>query len=187
MVRDAENPVLFVAGNVGRNYFERQGYNVHEEFDYPVQNPTVRRAKHITRIITEQYVTGALTEVYLAYTSMESTLKLVPVALRLLPLNFEVMRREIGIADIKHDHSITYEPSLADVFDVLIPKYLKGVVYGALVEAFTSEQSARMTAMDSATTNADEMLRKLNLIYNRARQSAITQEISEIVGGAEAL
>ena len=89
--------------------------------------------------------------------------------------------------DERIDETLNYEPSPQAVFDILIPKYLKGIVYGALVEAFASEQSARMTAMDNATANADEMLQKLNLYYNRARQAAITQEISEIVGGAAAL
>jgi F-type H+-transporting ATPase subunit gamma len=87
----------------------------------------------------------------------------------------------------KIDESLSYEPSPKAVYDVLIPKYVKGIVYGALVQAFTSEQSARMTAMDSATANAEEMLQSLNLYYNRARQAAITQEITEIVGGAAAL
>ena len=88
---------------------------------------------------------------------------------------------------VKIDQKLDYEPSPSAVLDVLIPSYIKGIIYGTFVEAFTSEQNARMTAMDNATSNADEMLQKLNLYYNRARQAAITQEISEIVGGAAAL
>lgn len=187
MANDAENPLLFVAGNTGRQYFYSRNYNVYEDFDFPVQNPTVRRAKEITKIILKMFKDGDLDEVYIVYTGMASSIKLVPQAIRLLPLNLEVLKAELDLADLVVDRSINYEPSLGAVFDVLIPKYLKGVVYGAFVEAFTSEQSARMTAMDNATANADEMLIKLNLIYNRARQAAITQEISEIVGGASAL
>jgi ATP synthase F1 gamma subunit len=98
-----------------------------------------------------------------------------------------ITEEEIKDIEIKIDEKVKYEPSASDVLDVLIPKYIKGIMYGVFVEAFTSEQNARMTAMDNATKNADEMLQKLNLYYNRARQAAITQEISEIVGGASAL
>jgi F-type H+-transporting ATPase subunit gamma len=187
MAKDAGDPLLFVAGNIGRNHYSRSHYRIYEEFDYPVQNPTVRRAKDITKIILDLYVAGELDEVYIVFTSMASTIKQVPQAIRLLPLNLEVLKAELGLDNLVVNSSMNYEPSVKDVFDVLIPKYLKGVVYGAFVEAFTSEQSARMTAMDNAMTNADEMLRKLSIHYNRARQAAITQEISEIVGGAAAL
>jgi F-type H+-transporting ATPase subunit gamma len=121
---------------------------------------------------------------------MVSTLKLVPQAMRLLPIDLNVLRGYLGMDGthpLESDDSIYYEPSVDEVLNVLVPEFLKGVVYGALVEAYTSEQSARMTAMDSATENADKMIRSLNLRYNRARQVAITQEISEIVGGASAL
>jgi F-type H+-transporting ATPase subunit gamma len=188
-VQKVQNPVLFVAGYIGRNYFSKKNYHMHEEFDYPVQNPTVRRAREITDLILKQYKAGELDEVYLVFTGMVSAIKLVPQAIRLLPLNLEVLKADIGWNDnsVRVDRAMNYEPSAETVFEVLISKYIKGVIYGAFVEAFTSEQSARMTAMDSATTNADEMLQKLTLSYNRARQAAITQEITEIVGGASAL
>lgn len=187
------NPLLFVAGHMGRNYFYRHNYNMHPEFDYPVQNPTVYRAREIAEIILEKFKKGELDEVYLVYTLMVSTIKLEPQVLKLLPLDRDALAAEAGygaiceVKDVKVDEMFTYEPSVKAVFDILIPKYVKGIVYGSLVEAFTSEQSARMSAMDSATANADEMLLSLNLYYNRARQAAITQEISEIVGGAAAL
>lgn len=187
-----ENPgsLLFVAGHMGRNYFVRNRYNVHTEFDYPVQNPTVYRAREIAEVILEMFSKGEVDEVYLVYTQMVSTLKLVPRIMKLLPLELEALKRELKVPESVPDtvdEILTYEPSPKAVYDVLVPKYVKGVVYGAMVEAFTSEQSARMTAMDNATANADEMLQRLNLYYNRARQAAITQEISEIVGGAAVL
>ncbi|MDP4153596.1 MAG: ATP synthase F1 subunit gamma [Bacillota bacterium] len=189
MAKDAEDPLLFVAGYMGKNYFSRTNFNLYEDFDYPVQNPTVKRAKEISKIVLKKFLDGDLDEVYLAYTGMYTSIRLIPQAIRLLPLSLGILKAELGIDDknLVIDRSINYEPSLEAVFDVLIPKYIKGVIYSALVEAFTCEQSARMTAMDNATTNADEMLSKLNLSYNRARQAAITQEISEIVGGASAL
>ncbi|MBP1737451.1 MAG: synthase, gamma subunit [Oscillospiraceae bacterium] len=184
-----EHPVLFIAGYIGRNYYGKKKHEMYKDFDYPVQNPTVRRAAEITNIILDEYKKGELDEVYLVFTGMVSAIKLVPQAIRLLPLSLEVLEADIGFNEGKPavDRSMNYEPSPEAVFEVLICKYLKGVIYGAFVEAFTSEQSARMTAMDNATTNADEMLQKLTLSYNRARQAAITQEITEIVGGAAAL
>lgn len=187
MAHDAENPLLFVAGNIGKSHFARGKFPVYEHFDFPVQNPTVRRAREATKIILQMFLDGELDEVYLIFTDMVSAMKQVPQAMRLLPLNLEVLKAELGLKELTVDRSINYEPSLEAVFDVLIPKYLKGVVYSAFVDAYTSELSARMTAMDNATSNADEMLRKLSLRYNRARQAVITQEITEIVGGASAL
>jgi len=189
MIKDSEYPVLFVAGYMGKSYFQKKNYALYEDFDCPVQNPTVRRAKDLTKIILEKFLSHELDEVYLAYTGMASSIKLVPQAIRLLPLNLDVLKGDLGLTDemLQINRSMNYEPSPEAVFDIMMPKYIKGVIYGAFVEAFTSEQSARMTAMDNATTNADEMLQKLKLSYNRARQAAITQEISEIVGGAAAL
>ena len=190
LVKDVKKPLLFIAGHVGRNYFARKNFPVFEDFDYPVQNPSVYRAREISDIILDLFRRGELDEVYLVYTDMVSALRLVPKMVKLLPLSLDDLKEDIGLDEnkqVKLDDMINYEPSPKAVFDVLIPKYVKGVVYGAFVEAFTSEQSARMTAMDNATANADDMLHSLNLYYNRARQAAITQEISEIVGGAAAL
>ena len=184
---DKENAVLFVAGNSGRSYFIRKQYNVHTEFDYAVQNPTVFRAREIADIILDLYNKQEVDEVYIVFTQMMSAITLEPKLLKLLPLEIGALRMDVKAEEVKIDEQIKYEPSPSVVLDVLIRKYIKGIMYGAFVEAFTSEQNARMTAMDNATKNADEMLQKLNLYYNRARQAAITQEISEIVGGASAL
>jgi F-type H+-transporting ATPase subunit gamma len=187
-----QNPgsLVMVAGHMGRGFLQRKKYNVSEEFDYPVQNPSVYRAREIADVVLEMFSKGELDEVYLVYTKMISSIRLEPQIMKLLPLEIGALKADLGIeGDIaeKIDEALSYEPSPKAVYDVLIPKYVKGIVFGALVEAFASEQSARMTAMDSATKNADDMLQRLNLFYNRARQAAITQEISEIVGGAAAL
>jgi F-type H+-transporting ATPase subunit gamma len=187
LIKENPDSRLFVAGHMGRGYFFRKGYNVDEEFDYSVQNPTVYRAREIADRVLDLFEKGELDEVFLVYTNMISSIKLEPTYLKLLPLSIDALKEDVKGAEIRIDQRMSYEPSPKDVFDVLISKYVKGIVYGALVEAFTSEQSARMSAMDNATSNADEMLQRLNLYYNRARQAAITQEISEIVGGAAAL
>ncbi|ACL74658.1 ATP synthase F1 subunit gamma [Ruminiclostridium cellulolyticum] len=182
-----ENALLLVAGTTGRSYFSRKEYHVHTEFDYAVQNPTVFRAREITEIILDLYNKQEVDEVYIVYTQMISAISLEPRILKLLPIEISALREDVKADEIVLDQRLKYEPSVTEVLNVLIPKYIKGIMYGTFVEAFTSEQNARMTAMDNATKNADEMLQKLNLYYNRARQATITQEISEIVGGASAL
>ncbi len=186
MIRDAENPVLFVAGDMGRSYFLKKEHNVCRSFDFSVADPDIMTARKMADTILEMYTQGRIDEVYMAYTEMLSPIKQIPQAIRLLPLNLNVLRAELGLDQnnpAQADERINFEPSPSVVFDVIIPKYIKGVIYGALVESFTSELSARMTAMDNATANADEMLHALSLRYNKARQAAITQEILEIVGG----
>lgn len=187
-----QNPdsVLLIAGNVGKNHFLKKACNVYPYFDYSVHNPTVYRAREMAELTLDLFQKGELDEIYLVYTLMQSSLNLSPQIMKLLPLDLSSLRKDLKIDVVPSDllsESLIYEPSPNAVFDILIPKYLKGIIYGAMVESFTSEQTARMSAMDNATANADEILHKLNLYYNRARQAAITQEISEIVGGAAAL
>lgn len=189
-IADNKDSLLLVAGQIGRSHFIKKKYNVDSEFDHPVQNPTTYRAREIAERILELFKKGEIDEVYIIYTQMVSSIKLEPHVMKLLPLDLDTLKKELQDNELnkgKVDELFKYEPSPKAVFDVLIPKYIKGVIYGALVEAFTSEQSSRMTAMDSATSNADEILQRLNLYYNRARQAAITQEITEIVSGAAAL
>lgn len=180
---------LFIAGQIGRNYFIREKYNVCKDFLYPVQNVNIYRAREIQKVILEYFRNGDIDEVDLIYTKMKSSISLEPTIIKLLPLDIEGLKNCGANVDrkTKLDANIIYEPTPKAVLEVLIPKYIKGIVYGAMVESFTCEQSARMTAMDNATSNADEMLQKLNLYYNRARQAMITQEVTEIVSGAEAL
>lgn len=188
LYHEKENPVLLIAGQVGRSYFLKRAAAVDKSFVYQVSDPTVDRAGEIADIMLTRFLSGEMDEVYLAYTHMINTFKLVPETVKLLPLSLEDLKDRLETEEKVNPHNpIEYEPSPDEVYDVLIPKYVRGIVYGALVEAYTSEQSARMTAMDSATTNAEKMISALNLQYNRARQAAITQEISEIVGGASAL
>jgi F-type H+-transporting ATPase subunit gamma len=191
LFKDNREALLYIAGRMGRSYFIKENYKVDKDFDYPVQAPTVYRAREIADKLIELFINHKLDEVYLVYTLMKSSINLVPVYTKLLPLDVESLKKELGIVTEENGYhaseKIIYEPSVEDVLGVLISKYMKGVMYGAFVEAFTSEQSARMAAMENATANADKMLQDLRLLYNRARQAAITREISEIVGGTEAL
>ena len=131
---------------------------------------------------------GMFDEFYIVYTRMYSSVKLIPETIKILPLDaYAITGEGDGTETVKTDSSLMYSPSPKAVLDALIPKFMTGAIYGSMVENFTSEHSARMAAMDSATKNAQEMLGKLNLTYNRLRQSAITQEVTEIVAGAAAL
>lgn len=189
-IRQENDPLLLIAGLMGKVHFSKGNFNVDPDFFYQIQNPNIYRSREISEIIIDLFTNHKVDEFYIVYTHMYSAMKLEPRVMKLLPLNRDELELDVGVQEITQadtDELFTYEPSPQKVLDILIKKYVKGIVYGTLVEAFTSEQSARMTAMDSATSNADEMLRTLNLFYNRARQAAITQEISEIVGGAAAL
>ena len=180
------DPTLFLIGQAGRNYFPHRGVPVDGEFMYTAQDPTVYRAREIGETFIELFRKGHLDEVYVVYTEMVSPMAMEPKIIKLLPLDREAFpwtpRRS---ADGSERHVVTYVPSPNHVLNHIVPSYLKGLLFGALVESFCSEQNARMTAMDTATDNARTLLKELSLQYNRARQSAITQEITEIVGGAQ--
>jgi F-type H+-transporting ATPase subunit gamma len=184
------DPVIFVVGAMGRLHYRNKNYEQFRGFDYNVDSPTVHKARQMAEIIIQQFDENEVDEVYVIYTHMESFLKQEPTIMKILPLDLAYAKSflENGKdAPLKQDEALVYEPSSDAVIEVLVHKYIKGVLYGAMVQSFTSELSARMAAMDNATSNADEMLEKLTLMFNRARQASITQEISEIVGGADAL
>lgn len=184
-IKDKNDALILTIGHMGHNYFKKKGYAIFNEFAYPSNNPNVYRAREIGDIIVEEFIKGSIDEVYLIYTLMITSLRLEPQVMRLLPLDISNMK-DIDLTP-RPEKNFLYEPSPKLVFNVLVPKYLKGLLYGAMVESFTSELSARMTAMDNATSNAEKLIQKLILAYNRARQAGITQEISEIVGGAAVL
>lgn len=181
-----ENAMLFLIGQVGRAYFANKHYPIAGEFLYSAQDPTVTRARDISEEIARLFLSGELDEVHMIFTEMVTPMVMRPMTYQLLPLDIN----QFDYTDSDHSNGkylrrVTYVPSPSKVMDKIVPGYLKGVVFGCLVESFCSEQNARMTAMDSSTKNAREMIRTLSLEYNRARQSAITQEITEIVGGSQ--
>ena len=188
---DIDNCYLFVMGQVGRMHFQRRNKNdknavVDGEFLYTTQNPTLYRAQEVAELVLDKFEKRELDEVYLIYTDLISSNVQEPRTLRLLP--FE--RKHFGKAadgTMKKLPKASFMPSPEEVMNYLIPQYAKGIIYGAMVEAFCCEQQARMTAMDAATTSAKDMIKNLSLLYNRARQAAITQEITEVCGGAQSL
>lgn len=181
-MKNKDNAVIIAVGQKGRDFFRRRGYNLAGEFVHISENPQYSHAREIGNIVIDLYKKKEIDEVNVVYTQFESTISQVTKIMKLLPAE-NVVERE----GRKKTTLVEYEPSPEEVLDYLIPKYIHSVIYGAMIEASASEQAARRNAMESATDNAEEMIEDLKLSYNRARQASITQEISEIVGGAEAL
>ena len=173
---------VIAVGRKGRDLLRRKNYNIIEEHCEIVENPTYGDAALIGTKVLDMYKNGEIDHLYIAYTAFNSTLSQEAKLVKILPLSMEEFQDKDESAVM-----MNYEPSPEEVLDHVIPKYVNSVIYGALKESVASEHGARMTAMDSATNNASDMIDDLTLLYNRARQASITQELSEIVGGAEAL
>jgi F-type H+-transporting ATPase subunit gamma len=184
-----KNPQLILVGAVGNRYFMQSPYLILESFSFQSQIPSFENASEISDYIVSQYLWGVFDEVHIIYTHMYSSIKLLPTEKQLLPLKIEQLKKEYTLTENVKTPEYQYEfiPSKKAVFDALVPMYIKGMIYGSLVEAYVSEQSARMYAMDEASKSAEEMLTDLQMSYNRARQAGITQEMSEIIGGSSAL
>ena len=181
---------LFVFGKLAREKLIRNGYIVDSEFSFPITEPNFYQARNVGEIIRNQFLNHEFDLVYLIYTNMKSAINMVPVVMRLLPVDLKSISsilpenlEDAGLA-IGKGATIEYSPSPNTVLNYLTSTYLNAMLYGAMVEAYSSEQTARMTAMDNATNNADEMMKSLQLIRNRARQSKITNELTEIINGA---
>lgn len=179
---DKENSVVFPIGNVVVNQMIKDGYDVIKDFGYDGEINDINVSQSIADYLLDLYKAGEIDDLYLIFTEMQSALSLKPRIMKLLPLE----KTDVVNSDRKEDMfmKLALEPTAEEVFDILSSKFVKGILYSGLIEAYVSEHSARMNAMDSATSNAEKIVKKLTLNYNRARQAAITQEISEIVGGA---
>lgn len=180
---------IYCLGNKGREAFTRGGYEVKECNDGIVESPVYADAMALSAKLLKAFAEGEIGEIYLAYTAFKNTVSHVPTLLRLLPVG--TGEEEAGAeesAGAKEAAAVmNFEPEDAEALDMLIPKYVTSLIYGALRESIASENGARMQAMDSATSNAEEIISDLTLKYNRARQGSITQELTEIIAGAEAL
>lgn len=177
------NHELFVLGELGRHYFEQRGIAIQKQFHYTVQNPTLNRARNIAEEILELYNKEELDEVYIIYTSMINAIQEEAQILQLLPLKKVDFDIQLPV-DIPREE-LALKPSPEAVMDRIVPDYVVGFVYGALVESFSCEQNARMMAMEAASKSARDMLHELDILYNHARQAAITQEITEVIAGAK--
>ena len=178
-----EDLCIYSLGNKGREAFLRYGYDVKDCDNEIVENPSYSDAIQLSSELLKAYAEGEIGEIYLAYTAFKNTVSHVPTLLKLLPV-------EVSAEEEKSEGAkaiMNFEPEDADTLDLIIPKYVTSLIYGALMESAASENGARMQAMDNATSNAEEMISDLALKYNRARQGSITQELTEIIAGAEAL
>jgi len=184
-IKKNKEQYILTVGQEARVFFERKGFMVDVEFLHIAQNPSLYNARNITNDILELYDGGLMDEVYVIYTKFFSPVKQEPRIIKLLPME------EANFKNIETEHQyaaeMSFHPTAKDVFDRMVPQYIVGLLYGCLVQAYASENCARMTAMENATQNAEEMLDKLSKDYNRARQSAITNEIAEIIGAMETL
>jgi F-type H+-transporting ATPase subunit gamma len=170
---------LFIIGRKGRDFFRKRKYPVLEEVTGMPDSPRFADVKHLANMAVQGFVNGEYDELILVYNEFINPMTQRPVLKKLLPLTQEEFE------PVKAEYE--YEPSPEEVLDVLLPRYAETLIYSALLESKASEFGARMTAMGNATKNAKKMIDQLTLSYNRARQAAITQEISEIVAGANAL
>ena len=178
------NDTLFVVGQVGVHYFQKKGMHVDTHFHYTAQNPTMNRARIISEKLLELYDCQELDEIYVIYTKMTNSIHMEAVMTKLLPLERHRYEGHLP-ANVPMQDMVLF-PTPDAVIDSIVPNYVTGFIYGALVESFSSEQNSRMMAMEAATRNAREMLKSLEIEYNRVRQAAITQEITEVISGAKA-
>lgn len=185
MMAQSDDSRLYVLGELGRHYFEQKKVNIDEQFHYTVQNPSLSRARNVAEKIIDDYLEHRVDEVWLIYTRMINSMTAEPRAIQLLPLKRSDFHFDIPL-DV-HIENLMMKPSPEAVMHKIVPNYVIGYIYGALVESFASEQNSRLLAMQAATDSASKMLGELDMIYNRARQAAITQEITEVIGGVKAL
>ena len=178
-----EDLLLYTIGTKGRDALARLGYTIAADYSEVIDEPMYSDAMEISKKLLEEFAAGRIGEIYVAYTGFKNTVTHVPTLLKLLPVKVEDDRPQSE----DHQAVMEFEPECEEAIDLIIPKYITSLIYGALIEAVASENGARMQAMDSATSNADDMISKLSLLYNRARQSSITQELTEIIAGAEAI
>lgn len=186
MMLDSANNKLFILGEVGRHYFAKKHNHMEVDltFNYTVQNPTLHRSRQIAETMLELFLSKELDEVHIVYTKMENAMSAVTEHIQLLPLKKGTFDNDENSSSM--NRNITFYPTADDVMDSVVPNYINGIIYGCLVESYYSEHNARMNAMQNATDSAEDMLKELSMTYNRVRQADITQELTEVVAGANA-
>lgn len=181
--------LIYSIGKKGKDALERHGYSIAGDYAEVMNEPLYTDAAEITSVLLKEYEKGGISAIYLAYTNFKNTVVHLPTLIKLLPLSADEMKQspeeENGTA--KSEALMNYSPNEEVVLDAIVPKYVSSIIFGALKQAAAAENGARMNAMENATNNADELIEKLSLQYNRARQGAITQELTEIVAGANAI
>ncbi len=184
-----EDLFIYAIGNKGRDALARNGYEIKESLPEVIEEPSYADAMLLARRLLASYAENEIGEIYLAYTAFKNTVSHEPKLLKLLPVEQGAKTEQSESAEQTSGAQaiMNFEPEDVEALDMIIPKYITSLIYGAMMEAVASENGARMQAMDNATSNAEEMICDLSLKYNRARQGSITQELTEIIAGAEAL
>ncbi|WP_455615059.1 ATP synthase F1 subunit gamma [Eisenbergiella sp.] len=195
-----EDLEIYAVGKRGRDTLERNGFHIAADYSEVMEEPSYHDAMHIGRRVLEAFEKGEIGEIYLAYTIFKNTVVHIPVLVKLLPVctddfaGEQYCRGSLSGDDAGQPEEqqgptapMNFEMEEVDALDLLIPKYITSMIYGGLLEASASENGARMQAMDSATSNAEDIIEDLTLLYNRARQGSITQELTEIIAGAQAI
>ncbi|MBO5260470.1 MAG: ATP synthase F1 subunit gamma [Agathobacter sp.] len=173
---------IYAVGGKGAEILDRRGYHIAGSYPEIMEDPCYEDASALCKKVLDAFTSGEVGEIYLAYTHFKNTVSHEPKLIKLLPV--EIPEETEEDEDLV---MMNYEPNETEALNMIIPKYVTSLFYGALVEALASENGARMQAMDSATSNADELISDLTLKYNRARQGSITQELTEIIAGANAI
>ncbi|MBQ9562982.1 MAG: ATP synthase F1 subunit gamma [Lachnospiraceae bacterium] len=179
----SEDTVIYPVGRKGRDMLAKRGYEIGNDYSDVINQPLYSDAIAIGKDLLSAFMNGEVGEIWIAYTFFKNTVSHIPEMKKLLPLSAE----DFTADEDEPDLMMNFEPGEERALELIVPKYLNSLIYGGLIQAFASENGARMQAMDNATSNAEEMMEHLSLQYNRARQSAITQELTEIVAGASAV
>lgn len=184
LLDEHKNTKLFVVGEYGRQFFAQRHIPIERSFLYTAQNPTMQRAREISELLLVMFDRGDLDKIFVIYTDLKNGMTAEAVSTRLIPFH----RGQFASSSTEREVSSPFEffPNIETVLDNVMHSYISGFIYSALVDSFCSEQNARMTAMNSANQNAEDILSDLSIQYNRVRQAAITQEITEVSSGARA-
>lgn len=198
-----DDTLIYAAGSKARDVFKAKGFTIERDYSDDMENIEYNDAFTISKEMLSDFTQGKINEIYVAYTFFKNTVVHVPRLMKLLPIDIEdikIQDEETELINKKVDFNLyqsqyidtenmimNYEPNDETILDLVVPKYLTAIIFGAQTSSIASENGARMTAMDSATNNADELIGELSIQYNRARQSAITSEITEIIAGANAV
>lgn len=176
-----QDAVIYTIGRKGAEVFKRKGYDIKADYSDVIDEPLYTDAREIAEEVLRSFTDGKVGEIYIAYTSFKNTVVHEPKLIRLLPVSADEIEKD------GDSTPMNYEPNEEEALDMIIPKYVCSIIYGALIESVASENGARMQAMDSATSNAEDMISSLSVKFNRARQASITQELTEIISGANAI
>jgi F-type H+-transporting ATPase subunit gamma len=193
LIRDAgfdpSKTHIYNVGKKGRDGLKRGGFDIAGDFSDAIEAPAYPDAMKMGSDVLKDFADGKIGSLYLAYTRFKNTVVHQPTLLKLLPVDISEIEPGEGTGEESEDSGaiMNFEPGEDEALEMIVPKYINSLIYGAMIEAVASENGARMQAMDSATNNAEDMINKLSLQYNRARQGAITQELTEIIAGANAI